>query len=187
MTYKNVTINLFILAFIGLALWSTFLSYRPEVKSTVINSGLPDAFMDNVHAEVMDKDGKLKMKIVAPRMIHYPDNNATRLISPQLTLYRKSPFPWFITSKFALATQGADNIEFWDDVTIHHPADQTNPATLIKTIKLMVHTNKQIAETAELITLLQPNFKVQAKGMHADMNSGNINLLSQARGEYVPS
>lgn len=187
MTYKNVSLNLSILASIGLAIWTTFLSYRPEEIAPVTNSSLPDAYMENINATIMDKEGNLKMKIIAPKMVHFLEGDATQLTSPQLTLYRNSPVPWFITSKFAKATQGADNVDFWDDVIIHHPADQKNPATVIKTTTLTVHTNKQTAETRDLITMMQPNFTVKAVGMFANMDSGNINLLSQARGEYVPS
>ncbi|MCW5582746.1 MAG: LPS export ABC transporter periplasmic protein LptC, partial [Gammaproteobacteria bacterium] len=62
-----------------------------------------------------------------------------------------------------------------------------SPATLIKTPTLSVQPNKQIAETNDLITLIQPNLVVKSTGMYADMNTGNIKLLSQARGEYVPN
>lgn len=187
MTYKNVTLNLIVLAFIGIALWSTILSYRSEKKTLPIDTSLPDAFMENVNAMVMDKEGKLKLKIIAPKLIHFIKDDSTKLISPQLSLYRKTPVPWLVTAKFALAKQGADHIDFWDDVQINHPIDQNQPATLIKTQQLFVHTREQRAETAELITMIQPNFNIQAKGMKAYMDSGNINLLSQVRGQYVPN
>lgn len=186
MTYKNVALNLSVLAAIGFAIWATFLSYRVEETTPKTTPSLPDAFMENVHAVIMDEEGKLKMKIIAPKMIHYPEGDTTHLTSPQLTLFRNSPIPWFVTAKFAKATSGADNVDFWEDVVIHHPADKKNPATLIKTTTLTVHTDKQTAETKALITMVQPSFIVQAVGMFADMDSGNINLLSQARGQYVP-
>jgi lipopolysaccharide export system protein LptC len=187
MTYKNTILSLIMIAFMGLAAWTTFLSYRPESTITTQLTQLPDAFMEDVTALIMDKQGKLNMKIVTRKMVHYAENDTTHLASPELKLYRKSPTPWHITSKHAKATQGIDNIDFWDNVVIHHPADQYNPATLIQTTKLTVYPNKQLAETNDSITLIQPNIVVKATGMHADMNTGEIKLLSQARGEYVPS
>lgn len=187
MTYKNALISSIMIVAIGFMAWTTFLSSRPQNTQTTKTAMLPDAFMEDVTAVIMDKQGKPKMKIVTPKLVHYAENDTTRLITPQLTLYRKSPQPWFITSKTAEATQGADQVYFQDDVNIHHSADENNPATLIKTTTLTVHPNKQLADTNDLITLIQPNTVIKAVGMHADMNTGDIKLLSQARGEYVPS
>ena len=137
-------------------------------------------------AIIMDKQGKPHMKIETPKMVHFSENDSSELTTPQLTIYRKSPQPWFITSKFAKATQGIQHVDFWEDVTVHHAADLASPATIIKTPKLRVYPHDQTAETDALITLIQPNIVVKATGMIADMNAGSIKLLSQARGEYAP-
>lgn len=185
MTYKNSIIVLGLIMTISLAVWTTYLSYHRPIQSKP-KALLPDAFMEDVVAIIMDQQGKPKIKIVTPKMIHYTQNDTTELTAPELTLYRKSTQPWYITSKFATATQGIDSVFFRDDVIIHHSADEENPATLIKTETLTVHPDEQTAQTKDFITMIQPNLTVKAIGMNADMNTGNINLLSQARGEYVP-
>jgi lipopolysaccharide export system protein LptC len=172
---------------VGLATWTTFQSFQRQAATVTNRPQLPDAYMEDVVALIMDKQGKPSMKIVTPRLVHYTENDTTQLKSPQLTLYRKSPKPWFITAKYAKATQGINNVDFWDNVTVHHAADENNPATIIKSPTLTVHPEKQIAKTNDLITLIQPNLVVKATGMYADMNTGDIKLLSQARGEYVPN
>lgn len=141
--------------------------------------------MEVVTATIMDKQGKPSMKIETPKMVHYIENDTSHLTNPQLTIYRKSPQPWFVTSKFARAKEGMERVDFWDDVTIHHAADLASPATVIKTPKLTVHPNSQTADTKEQITLIQPNIIVRATGMLADMTSGSIQLLSETRGEYA--
>lgn len=185
MTYKNTIISLSLLTAIGLAAWTTFLFYRPQSAAAIQTVLMPDALMEEVTAVIMDKQGKPRMKIVTPKMVHYADNDTTHLTAPQFLLYRKSPQPWVITAKYAKAIQGINHIDFWEEVTIYHSADKNNPSTLIKTPKLTVHPEKQIAETNDLITLIQPNIVVKATGMYADMNTGDIKLLSQTRTEYV--
>lgn len=187
MTYKNALISIVISLIVGMAAFTT-LSYHPQNNTAEEDEAqLPDAFMEDVHAIVMDKQGKPSMKIVTPKLVHYAEDDSTQFITPQLTLFRKSPQPWYITSKSGRATDGIDNIDFWDNVVIQHAADISSPATLIKTITLTVHPNKQTAETTAAIQLIQPNTVITATGMYADMNSGDIRLLSQARGEYVPN
>lgn len=187
MTYKNTFISLIFILAVGMAAWLTLSYYPASSPASQSAAAIPDAYMENVTAVILDKFGKVTMKIVTPRLVHFTENDTTNLIDPQMTLYRKSPKPWFITSKFARATQGIDNVNFWDDVIIHHPADFNNPSTVIKTATLLVHPNNQTAETTDLITLIQPNIIVKAIGMFADMDTGNIKLLSQAQGEYAPT
>src|SRR5262245_35869959 len=131
MTYKNTIISFIMLIIVGLATWTTMLSYSPKSVTSTTTSLLPDAFMEDISALFLDKQGKPKMKIITPKMVHYAKNDTTQLSSPQLTLYRKSPNPWFITSKYAKATQGIDHVDFWENVTIHHAADEDHPATFI--------------------------------------------------------
>lgn len=187
MTYKNTLISFIIIAIVGLAAWTTIITYRPHSLAALKSEPAPDAIMEDVVALIIDKTGKPSMKVITPRLIHYTESDTTHLTTPQLVLYRKSPQPWYVSSRFAKATQGIENVNFWENVTIHHAADNNNPATLIKTTTLTVHPNQKTAETQDFITLIQPNMVVKATGMHADMNTGNIKLLSKARGEYVPS
>lgn len=185
MSYKNAIITVFMLSAILLGAWMT-LSYRGETVIATQTTSLPDAYMEGVTSIVMNKQGKPRMILATPKLTHYAENDTTDLVAPQLTMYRNSPQPWYITSDHAKATQGTETVDFWDNVNIHHSADNKNPATLIKTTTLTVHPNKQVAETKDDITMVQPSTIVKATGMYADMNTGNINLLSAARGEYVP-
>lgn len=187
LTEKFHLVRLALIVMAGLAIWTTFLLYEPagvELSEMVIQ---PDAFMREINAIIMDKLGRPSLKIVAPKLIHYQHNDTTQLQDPQLTLYRKSPNPWYITAKYAKATEGMEKVNFWDDVVIHHAADSNSPATVIKTESLLMHPSQQTAETTDPITMIQPNIVVKAVGMYADMNTGNIKLLSQSKGEYAPN
>lgn len=187
-SYKNAFISLGFCSIVGLAIWTTLLSMHPHTTTaTITSASAPDAIMEGVTALFMDKQGKPTMRVETPRLVHFNENDATDFIDPKLTLYRKSPEPWYVTAKNARAIDGIDHVNFQDDVIIHHAADLHNPATVIKTSTLTVFPEKQIAETSDPITLVQPSTIVNATGMHADMTTGDIKLLSDARGEYVPN
>lgn len=187
MRYKNTFISFSLMLILGFAMWMTMTSHHHHTDNATTTAQLPDGYMEGVVAFIYDKQGKPSMKVITPKLIHYAEGDTSHLTSPNLTLYRKSPQPWYITANFAKSTLGAENVDFWDDVNIQHAGDITSPATVIKTTKLTVHPNKKIAETEDLITMIQPNLVVKATGMHADMNTGDIKLLSEARGEYAPS
>jgi lipopolysaccharide export system protein LptC len=184
---KNYYLFILTLGILILTAWTTYLTYKNQSIQLKKDSSLPDAFMDDVTAIVMDKFGKVKMKIITPKLTHFPQDDVSLLNNPELTIYRNSPNPWYITASFGKASQGTELVDFWDNVRIHHAADESNPATIIKTAMLTVHPNDNTAETKTAITLEQPSLKIKSIGMFADMNSGDIELLSDTRGEYLPN
>lgn len=172
---------------IGFLTWTSLVFYHPQSNKPQVPQNSPDALMEHVTALILDKQGKPKLKVITPKLVHFPENDTTHFTSPELTLYRRSPKPWFITSLHAIATQGIEHIDFWDNVVVHHAADENNPATIIKTTMLTVYPNKNLAQTQNHITMTQPSLTVSAVGMNANLKTGDIKLLSQARGIYVPT
>lgn len=187
MLFKNSILSFFIITAIGLTTSAIFLFYRSSSTPNAKANWTTDAFMEGVSTLIMDNQGKPAMKIMTAKLVHYNNNDMTQFIAPELTIYKKSINPWFISAKYATAFAGIENIKFWDHVTIHHAADIKNPAMFINTNTLDVFPHKKIAKTSDLITMNQPNMIIKAKGLFADMNTGDIKLLSQTRGEYVPN
>lgn len=186
MTYRHTFLTLFIFATIAAMVWTSYFSNHAPSKPIVIVDNAPDAFMEDVVSTTLDKQGKPKLILKTPKMIHFSKDDTTRLVLPHLTLYRESPQPWYITSKYAKASQGIETVNFWEEVEVTHAADLHSPDTKIKTTALTVYPNKKTAETTEFITMIQPNMIVTATGMFADMNTGDVKLLSEARGQYDP-
>lgn len=187
LTLKNTFTSFLLILAVGLTSWSILLGKKSDALKPTNSPNEPDAYMENVNATILNKEGLPSMKIESPKMIHYADNDTTRISQPHITVYRQSPEPWYINSDFARATQGVDQILFWSNVVIHHAKDIDNPTTTMTTTSLTVFPNRQLASTDEAITVTQPDATVHAIGMLANMNDGTVKLLSNARGEYVPS
>lgn len=168
--------------------WSAFIIYQKKSSSELDLTGKPDAFMEEVVATMIDKQGKPSLKIVSPKMTHYVENDATEIVKPLLTLYRssrqKAPKPWRLTAEHARALQGMSQIHLWDKVIINHPGDAEDEQTQLLTPTLNVYPDKQLAETLDPVTISQPFTQIRAIGMNADLATGAVKLLSQTRGEY---
>lgn len=186
MIYRNTILTFLSLITLACALWISL--FNPKHNNfTTPTTTLSDAYMENVTATIMDKQGKVKMKIDTPRLLHYKENDLSKLYKPQVILYRNSTHPWFITAQKATALQGINQVDFINEVVIHHPADEGSPATLIRTKLLSVFPEEQIARSDQVVSMEQPNLRINATGMYADIGKGDIKLLSATRGEYVPN
>ena len=186
MMLKPSFISVLLVLAIGLSSWSIFISSRPTLQPAV-NDYEPDAFMENVQATIIGKDGNPQLKIKSPKMLHYAINDRTHIETPYITVFRQSPEPWYINSEFAEASDGIEKIFFCCIVIIRHKQDISVPTTTMKTASLTVLPSKQQASTQDAIEVVQPDITIRALGMAADLNESTVRLLSNTRGEYVPS
>ncbi|EKD73685.1 MAG: hypothetical protein ACD_45C00217G0001 [uncultured bacterium] len=184
---KHFAISLLLLLTILSSTGSILLSKSSKQLTATNQAGQPDAYMENIVATITNKQGIPALKIESPKMIHFANDDTTYIMRPRVTIYRQSPQPWYINSDYAKATHGIGQIVFSNNVMIHHPFDVANPNTTMTTTSLTVFPNKQQATTSEAITITQPDTVVHAIGMFANLNDGTVKLLSQAKGDYVPS
>lgn len=186
LTQKNILVSCLLILALGLSSWSIFLSNTSQAVVAETSNNDPDVFMDDVVAVVMNKLGTPSLKIETPKMTHYPQDDTTELLSPHVVVYRQSPQPWHINANHARTKQGVTEITFWDDVIIHHLADSDNPMTTMHTSSLTILPDKQVAKTNDAIVVNQPDTTIHGIGMLANWEEGTVQLLSQAREEYVP-
>jgi lipopolysaccharide export system protein LptC len=186
-TFKQISIGFLLAAALGLSSWSILLSNKATPTIASHTTSRPDAFMEDVTATIINSEGKPVLKVVAPKMTHYVENDATDMIKPSITVFHKESLnPWFINSNSAKAIQGINEITFQDHVVIHHP-DKNNPTTIMRTNSLTVFPAEQVAQTKEPIIISQPASTIHATGMLANLGDGTVKLLSQAQEEYVPN
>lgn len=183
---RNTLIGFLSLLAAALSCWSIFLSSKSPTTVKESAPDQPDTIMEDVIATIMNKEGKPRLKLTSPKMIHYVENDTTELATPHVVIYRQSPQPWHIDANHAKATLGTTEITFWDNVVIHHLADDDNPLTTMNTSSLTILPEEKIAKTREAVTVTQPDTKINAIGMLANWDEGTVKLLSQAREEYVP-
>lgn len=186
-TLKNATIFILLSAAIALSVWSIFFSNSTTTTISKNATTGPDAIAEYVSATIFNKDGKVSLKVNAPKCMHYKENDSTNIFSPKIIVYRDSPQPWSIISDYAKAIHGMDQLNFWDHVVVHHLADSENPTTSLLTDFMTVYPDKKIAETDQLVTIIQPDSKIKAIGMLANLADNTIKFLSDVRGQYAPS
>jgi lipopolysaccharide export system protein LptC len=187
MALKNISYAFLLMLAIGLSSWSIIVSHPFHTPILQSDPKEADSFMQDVVAVIFNKEGKPALKLEAPHMIHYPENDSTLISTPHVTIYRQTPKPWYVDAEHAKTNHGINEIVFWSHVNIHHPADQENPKTSLKTATLTIHPDQKTAVTDQPIIFNQPDTTIHAIGMLADWEAGTIKLLSETQGDYVSS
>lgn len=151
----------------------------------------PDSFMENFTTQTMDANGRPQYQLRAARMAHFADDNRSELTQPHFTAYRPGGQRWTVAAESGQALGGTEQILLNGEVIIErHPA-VTAPANLqIRTRDVRVRPADDYAETDEATTIVQGAgtqlATLNTLGLQVHFREGQLYLLSQVRGAYVP-
>lgn len=144
----------------------------------------PDYVVDKLRTSRMGPNGEVRHELTADRMIHYPDNDSTVLIAPRLTSYGTSRAPVSIVSRRALVSSNGENVYFEEDVRLTRAAYADKSELMLRTERLHVIPDDNIAKTDQPVTITDANTVVTAVGLELNNETRILKLLSRVRGTY---
>ncbi len=134
----------------------------------------PDYIVDNFNVRRFDVTGKLQHFLVAKKMLHYPDDDSTEVMAPQLTYYRIPPV--HISSKTAWLDKDGKHIRLDDDVHVVRDGLDGNPPTEITTSVLYAIPDDDFAHTDAPVVITQGQTVMHGTGMESN-NKSQISIL----------
>lgn len=160
------------------------------VEKPITQTNLPDSFGNNIHVVQYDKTGQLSSILDAPSMVHFTDGHSV-FTKPNITLYNQKQSPWIVTANIANATANFKTIVLQGDVHFFQKSSANNPQNLITTTTVTIQTDSQTAYSDQPVTYTQKNndgssLDLNAIGFSVNKKTGDIELLSNVRGVYVP-
>ncbi|OGA49398.1 MAG: LPS export ABC transporter periplasmic protein LptC [Betaproteobacteria bacterium RIFCSPLOWO2_12_FULL_62_13] len=144
----------------------------------------PDYIVDGLSAVRMAADGAIKHTLFAEKMVHYPDDDSTRLDSPRYVSYAAAQAPVTITAREALVSSEGENIYFRDDVLVKRAPYANKSELTMRTSYLHVIPDDNIARTDRAVTITDANTVVTAVGLELNNETRVLKLLSRVKGTY---
>lgn len=174
----RVIILLMIIALIWLFIRSSKLTVHPNKPEN------PDAFMTNIHAMQIDKDGKLQNILDGTTATHYAKDNVTTFDNPRIVIHKEHQPPWYISADNGKALNGVTTIQLWGNVQIHQPPGVGSHDVTFLTTQLTYYPDQSFATTDEPVTIKRPGSIVHATGLRADLKKGYVKLMSKTDAQY---
>ncbi|MBL4828072.1 MAG: LPS export ABC transporter periplasmic protein LptC, partial [Spongiibacteraceae bacterium] len=166
---------------LSLFLWSYSETGSPPTllteKETKLN---PTYYLANAKSSQFDENGALKMTIKNDFVEHVPEDNSSLLKQPRIALYRDGVLDWTIRSDTGVAFQTGYRIDLEQRVII---ASGDNKMVL-KTPFLSLYPDEKRIETDKPVTLKSPAGFTRAIGLEANLQTKQVHLLDQVRGQY---
>ncbi|HKK13935.1 MAG TPA: LPS export ABC transporter periplasmic protein LptC [Gammaproteobacteria bacterium] len=160
-----------------------------ELTSHSVSSGtdrrhVADYYVTDFTATSMDRRGRPERRLSAERLVHYADDDTSRLTRPHLEIFTRDTPPWHISARTGWVSAGGSVVRLSGDVQIHRAGAGGVRAVNGHTTELTVHPDRRYAETDREITLTSPGIRVKSVGMRANMEADRVELLSTVRGTY---
>jgi len=162
----------------GWFIWNANHHQVTHDETTVV---APRAFATDLTVTQMDKNGIIHSIITTPEM-HYQASGNTTLVTPHAIAYAKDGKKWLLDAKHGLIYDHGNKIRLWDQVKAHLATTTTTMTT-----SMIIYNRKQdTVDTTKPVHFTRQGSVLNGIGMHADLKSETVKLLSQTRGIYLP-
>ena len=170
----------------GLSFWLERSVAPGEIKRDGKLRHDPDAVAENFTVRQFDETGRLKYRLKAPQLIHFPDDDASELKKPVLIHYRPDAPPVTVSGDNARVTSKGQVVFLWDDVKVIRAAGAGRPEAVARMPDLVVQPDDGTAFTQSPVEITEGRSWVKGVGMNLDNNSSTFVLQSQVTGLYYP-
>ncbi len=170
-----------LLALAGLTFWLRYATELPEPRRDGKHRHDPDYFVNDATMRKIDKTGRLHYTLKAADIRHYPDDDTTDLIKPELTWLNVKKPTVNLTSDNAHVSKDGERIDLYGNVRIHRAATAKEAAMISTTSELAVFPEEEKAFTKSAVLMTQGQSWVKGVGMQMDNRARTYVLESQAR------
>ncbi len=129
--------------------------------------------------------GQLQRQLSTPQLVHHAASSKKKLQNPIIHLTRNKQ-PWTITADHAISNHDDSKIILKGHVHIKQYKNNLKISEL-QTSRLNYYPKTQKVETDQAITYLSQGMTIHSKGLRADLHEETMELVSNARGTYVPN
>lgn len=167
----------------GLTFWLDKATSGQEQAARANKRHDPDFYVEKFNVQRYDATGQLINSLVADKMTHYPDDDTTDVINPDLNIYRDG-HPMHITAKQAHMTQDGKEVTMKGNVRLLRPAGE-RPALLLETETMTAYSDDQRAHSNAPVKITQGSTVIHGGGVDYNGKSLVTQLFGGVRGTFI--
>lgn len=168
----------------GLSFWLEQATEVPLLPNDGKTRHDPDTLVDQLVVHRHGPDGRLKYRLIAEHMRHYPDDESSLVLQPHLTSYRPGAPDVQLTGRQAIVTQQGQHVLIQEDVVVTRAAFADRAELVVRTPELTVLPDAGRAFNQQPVHITQGESWMRGVGVELDNEQGTFSLQSQVTGEY---
>lgn len=166
----------------GMTYWLDITSRPPPGARDGKSRHDPDYLVEQFTVQRFSPEGDLQHTLRATSMRHYPDDDSTFVVAPDLTWHR-TPVT-HITAREAQLDSEGKHVQLIDDVRIVRTGLNEKPDTVLTTARLDIWPDDEIASNAVPVTIVQGRSRVDGSRLRADNKTATYVLSGPVDGLF---
>ena len=183
---RRYVLLLVLIVVAALSAWLLNRLTESESKQGISAVEQPDYYLENFKTTAMREDGTPRNTLHAIYMAHYPDNDTSELLKPEMQLYRHENRPYFVSAEKGWLTSDNEVILLRGAVKMVEYDESGNPTLQVDTDNARVLPNENYAETDDFAKIVSHRVTITGKGMRAYFNDGRLKVLSNVHTTIKP-
>ncbi|GGP77907.1 LPS export ABC transporter periplasmic protein LptC [Shewanella ulleungensis] len=180
-------VSIAIAAFFGLALvlyWQTQVKRSEMDAVKVVGIERPDFVADDLRTTEYNEQGLIASKVTAKHMEHYASSDITHFTDPVYLIYPENgKAQWQLSADKGQLNKQSNKVSLENNVIID-AIDIEEPLQSVTTQAVTLDLSTMIGSSQEMVYIKGKGFMIQGLGLHADLNSQKLSLLSEVEGTY---
>lgn len=146
-----------------------------------------EIFMNEFEITAMNESGSPAYTLMGKHLKKHNGTDDTEIEQPVLQLLQKvndaDDSQWIISADDAIVNDKNETIQLIKNVVMKQQSIE--PAVIIRTQNMLIHTKKQFAQTQEQVDITHGKSHLKSKGMTYDNISGELELSSNVSGYFL--
>ena len=187
MTDRRLWVVAALLALAGIALNIVFWITRQRTNvDTFAGPPRSDYTLGNFTLNALDAEGKLSFQTVGPFLARRGEDGSIFVTTPDYVLYDGGGHEWKGKSDSAWVNKEGTIMKLQGHVEMHRQADKGVQPVDVVTSDMTTWPKDKKMETAAPATIVQPGSILRGVGMRGDLNTKELELLSDVHATIEP-
>ena len=169
-----------LLALTALTFWLRYATELSSPRHDGKNRHDPDYIVTDSTLRKLDNNGNLRYTLHTAEIRHYPDDDTTDLVKPNVVYLHATKPPVTLSAERGHMNKAAKQVDLFGDVRIIRAESAKDPAMTAFTPDLTVFPDDEKAFTKSPVLITQGKSWVKGVGMQVDNRAQTYVLESQA-------
>jgi lipopolysaccharide export system protein LptC len=172
-----------LLVLLALTAWLRYATESPEPGRDGKHRHDPDFIITDARGHKLDGTGQLLYTLTATKLSHYPDDDSTELLKPQLVYLQPGRPAVSISAGHGLASSRAERIDLRQAVELRRAASASEEELVAETDQLTLLPDEEKAFTASPVRITEGKSWLQGVGLQVDHQRQTYVLESRVSGQ----
>lgn len=159
---------------------------RDEPSHPSLRRHDPDYLVQNFASTTYNRLGNAEMTITAAKMLHYPDDDSTELLSPRVVQAKPAEPRLIVSAERGVLAREGDEIFLYDNVELVREPDAQRPAARMTTSFLHIIRDRSIMRTDREVKFVEGRRSLSGRGMEYNNDSRELVLHSDVQARFDP-